>query len=487
MSPPASSPASAIPMKIESSEDTELFLIRNNYSLAANGVGSITTSQPPGLYKIRALRAGAEIDHLIEVGTTPVTHRIDVDPPHGSGPSPSLLKDRDAVAFFAYVAGANGPKRERNRESVFVIGSDHSDPNRHPLRGLYVFPWGNPADAQALQPLRRETRNIAGRVWAAARLDLPPGRYVVEARLDDRTVRTALPVLAGRETHVTISRRDWLGGVADSGAATGHYDADGWRTEWIDLGIDYARSLRYAHVIEKTAPDFAALFATRAKALQRRNSLRIALARHRKLVLDKTLIDALLREKFDDPYVGLAAAHLMFDAIEAKAARAAANKPLGTVAKVDFSPGIVRIVLGNLQTLLGGRPSAKKAADPDLAALLLRAGRVKPHAIRIETAPLYWRSWEILLNAALVDPAVWIDPSLWLEAKAAEGWGCSLVWSPNPISLEQYLDMMPRSSRDLPPSSALEGRFPDAADRRAGELRAQALQYRIPLSVIEKG
>ncbi len=57
----------------------------------------------------------------------------------------------------------------------------------------------------------------------------------------------------------------------------------------------------------------------------------------------------LLRDKFADPYIGVAGAHLMLEAIEKRREREAKGKPLTTVAAAEFPDSLVDEVCDNLR------------------------------------------------------------------------------------------------------------------------------------------
>jgi hypothetical protein len=431
-----------VSVRVESNPDAELFLIAGDYSLAANNVGCLTTRQLPGLYKIRAIRSGVTREEVVEISGDGLNEKFTIDDIPTIAPSPAWPQD-DKRAFFDYVAELNAApvtlKGDQGRTpSIFVFACDTVDSIASPLRGMRIYPWRRVADGRALARDRKDFVTVGNDRWAGLRID-SAAPLVLEIAVDSHVARQFVPLLPDRETHVYVRRRAFV-----TTTKQGSVDIDASlrsRTEWLDIALEFPNGTRkYSGVRREVNGKINDWFPVDAERRESgREAVVSALGRGRRLILNRAAIIGLLEQKFVDPYVGVAGAHLMLEAIEKRTERQEADKPLATVEVAEFPESLVDEVCKNLRRLFGYE-SGQEIDDPDLLAVLLRAGRSTSGKAKIMRPPLYWASWDFLLQRAASDVRVWIEPRLWRELQASTYWGAYLAWIPRRMSVESLVD-----------------------------------------------
>lgn len=466
--PKPSIPAAHAParLRIWSNDGSELFLVDGDLHLTANGVGRLDATVTPGAYKIRAICAGVQREKLIlaEPGSE-LDIAFHVEGIETTGPSANVLGG-GVEAFGRAVAALNraAVRGEPGFRPVFFFASAAPDTGGSLFRGMRVFGWRQTEGAVTLSTLKNKFVTAAARRWEIARLDLASGLHVLDLPAGERRVRMVLPVQDRAETHVSLRGRD---GHSRAGEA--------------NPGQEVAIQLRRESWLMLSNADGADQFehfVGMSDTLELEQSARVALADMRILTLVDEHIDRLLHLKFDDPVIGLVAAHLMFNAIDLRAERMRRERALGTLEQVAFSDDIVKIVLRNLSGVLGqyDATSALPPKNPDLASLFLRAGRSWAEPFALIVPPLLWRSWETLLdprNAAQVA----IEPRLWCETKFHHACGPYFSWDPQRMSAERFIR---RYAPDTAEVAAMTGRISKIAGNIAFETPPRAASEAVP-------
>lgn len=453
-SPVASAPLPAR-LRIRSNDGSELFLVDGSLHLAANGVGQLEARVPPGAYKIRAICAGVQREELILVEPgAELDIAFRVEGVETTGPSASVLgagADAFGEAVEALNRGSIGD--ERGMQAVFFFASAAPDTGGSLFRGMRVFPWRQSKEAISLSTKENRIVTAGTRRWEIARLNLVAGLHVLDLPVGERRMRIVLPVEVGAETHVSLRQRD-----RDHPAGR------------VGAGQDIAIQMRRESGLMLSDSDGAyqlKRFVRMSDTLELEQSARVALADGRLVTLADQHIDRLLHLKFGDPVIGLIAAHLMFNAIDLRAERTRRERALGTLDGVAFSDDLVKTTLRNLSSLMGqyDADSPMPPENPDLASLLLRAGRSWTKPFVLIVPPLLWRSWATLLdpaNAALVS----IEPRLWSETKFHQACGPYFSWDPQRMSAERFIN---RYALDIAEVDAMTARITEIAGNSAFE------------------
>lgn len=485
-----------VSVTVTSNPDAEIFLVRGDLQLAARGVGMLRTALMPGIYKVRVLRGGHIKEQLFEARDIPITLELWID---GLCASP--------------LAGIEGYERllkevrPIERDSIDPIGSitiveqDATGLARSPFAKLRLYPWKQTANALSLTPIRTADKTVS-----VARIDAERVIHVLEFRANGQIVRQLVPFLPRRNVRIYVRRTL----SQTSGSERTPY-------EWIDAEI-HARASDVPY-------DGTQTFEERGLESQRdlEYAARSALGRNRRIVISTEGINALLHLKFDDPLTGLAAAHLMFDALEKSARDKGRGRPAAeSLPDPDFGSDFIDTVCKNLGFLCGAPDSARTSVDldPDLVSIWLRAaslidkdfataanarsalwiragaaaGDGESLQINIKRPPVFWRSWETLVSHAAVDRRIRIETDAWSRVKLASAWGAYFVWRPHRLSVEKYLDAVARpvlerqvsrrhTESSTPASLSPEGGLTGQA-REPVSINDVARSMNIPLSVV---
>jgi hypothetical protein len=391
--------SAGISITLRSNPDAEVFLLDGSFKLVARGVGELQSVQPPGLYKVRIIRAGVVQEKMFQVADKAVSETIMVS---------DLVTKAGAWEGSEALSGLLA--KLPSKGAMVLVVFDDTGIKRSPFEGLTVYPWLDGA-GKSFTADHITGQGKYGPV-AVARVPINAGAAVLEIISNGKTVQQIVPLLPGQEARVFVRRKPWRGSTKSDDAAR----------EWTDVTVQSRHSgVPYGTDV---VPEDSELEV----------SVRSALGNGRKIVVSRNMIMRLLNLKFEDPLIGLAAAHLMFDAMDKVKEKKtdASSAPFS----VDFDGGLVDTVCRNLEQILR-RSSDDKLIDPDLAAVLLRAGKPKP--MRIDRPPVYWRSWETLQREAARNGDIWLDPNMWLRVTFNSAWGPYFVWVPHELSLSDYV------------------------------------------------
>jgi hypothetical protein len=259
-------------------------------------------------------------------------------------------------------------------------------------------PGGDPSRIPAT-----EGHVIGGEAWAIAGTALEAGTYVVQIDDGMRVSEQAIPVSPRWQTRVFVRRQAVPSKLRPAQTKS---------NDLLDVAI---------HMTRVNAP----------VALEPVNEsseiARLALATGSLIGASPRILNILINEKFADPMAGLAAAHLMFDALDA-----ADSKPPPMPPDISELRPQVNVVIANLTRLLQLPPGR----SPDLVALKLRAKMALADDERtIAEPPVYAASWKVLLAASLgAAPQINITPELFVRCAANFTSGAYFAWVPTSVA-----------------------------------------------------
>ena len=425
--------------------DAEIFLIGNDRQLAARAVGKLQTKQPKGLYRIKVTRASAAVEQLLELDTDQ-TIRIDVPGLDGIVPfqrtiAPTDLQEIERLAALATRGDGNsGPANllliGRMPASAQAWKRESPAPDSDsPLSAVKLTSW-SAARASTPEAVKAEMRPIGAELWAFTGKALQPGTYILEIKDGNRVARQAVPVVPNWQTRIFVRRQP----APAVEMAT--------RPELTEFAIHMSRDwmpIALEPVYESS------------------EIARLALAMGSRIVVSREILDIFLDEKFADPVAGIAAAHLMFDALEH--ARSDTSKSSSSLAQtISIGPDLVNEVMTNLLNLL----PMPQGILPDLVAFKLRA-KIPLNAGEkaISEPPIYARSWETLIAASTgAKPQLKISADLFGQCAANFTSGAYFAWSPTTIaSYVEHLIAGNENSLQLAEAAALESAAPSPPTR----------------------
>ncbi len=409
-------------LEVETHPDAEIFLIGNDRQVVARAVGKLKTRQPKGLYRLKVTRAAAATERLVELDNdlrfpNIVVHGLDTVVPFVRTTTPA---NRQAIEQLA-----------RGLESSDVLfigrmplaakgtsGKARAPQAQSPLASVRLMPWGSAAD-NLPETDERPRQTIGSECWSAAGKSLSPGIYVLEIDDGVRAMRQAVPVLARWQTRVFIRRQPPNVAIDPD---------DLRRQDTIDVALHFSARGRPVALEEECESS---------------EVVRWALAMGRRIVYSRDAIDVFLSEKFDDPLAGIAAAHLMLDAVE-RAETQAGSSTTATSIDLTINDDDIAYVMHNLTSLV----QMPQGALPDLVALKLRAHMPLTDAERtVSRPPVYARSWDSLLAASLgSSPRVQLDPEVFKQCAANYAAGAYFGWAPT--SIANYVEHVVTSNQE---------------------------------------
>lgn len=392
-------------LRVKTHVDAELFLIGNDRQLVARAVGELQTVQPKGLYRIKAVRASAAVERLLELDRD-TDIKIDVPGLDTTVPFRRTMAP-EAVAEIEKLA--DEVDGEPTPSKLLLIGripapagSDGGTAEQlWPLSAVRLVHWSSGGEASRIPAT--EGHVIGGEVWAIAGTALEAGTYVLQIDDGTRVSEQAIPVSLRWQTRVFVRRQAVAPALRQA------------QTRSSDL-LDVA--------IHMTRPNAAIALETASESSE---IARLALAGGSLIGASTRVINTLINEKFSDPMAGLAAAHLMFDALDAADSKSGPMPP-----DVSSLRPLVDTVIANLTSLL----QLPAGRSPDLTALKLRAKMALADDERaIVEPPAYAASWKALLGASLgATPQVNIAPELFVRCAANFTTGAYFAWAPTSVA-----------------------------------------------------
>ncbi|HBB97731.1 MAG TPA: hypothetical protein DC054_20315 [Blastocatellia bacterium] len=355
---------------------TEVFVIDGQFNLRDRGIGYLKTLLEPGIYKVK-VRAGFETreqpvilrdkDQTIEISRFNFV-------------SPAPLNQTSKTHEFQMDAASDGSRNvdlsDGQGSSIFIFVRDWTS-DTPPAQVLPSYP--NPGRGLSL-------RNIQGNViadltiqgkqsnqwepWATCNVELNPGAYLLSLETPSgETLEQIIVASPGWQTQVFLLQRSYGEGP------------DSQRADLQGAAILMARQGQGFDPNNDTA---------RLAELAR-----LGLSNARRVLSDD--VRQMLAHKFDNPMLGILAAHLLL---------------------LDKEPelGLLSIVIDNLRMLLPG-------SHPDVDALSLVLNPGAAHTFGVP--PMLRKSWTLVVNATSKRPDIVPDQSL--AAKIA-----THLWSSDP-------------------------------------------------------
>jgi len=360
--------------------ETEIFIIDGEFQLVARGVGFLQVQIQPGIYKVK-YRAGAVTDERLVLAKD---RPIEVSVPQLSFSSPAPLV-RTAKTHEYHMDAARNQSRNIHVKSgtgswIFVFARDwtvsnNSANSENPSQWLSLdHEQGNPiADLD-----KAGSHGGAGDPWAACNLEVAPGTYRlrldIPAKNGQKQVRLEQAIVAspGYQTQVFLLRKAY---------GPQHQD--------------WAADLGGGAILLSRGPGFDP---TRGD-LRQTELARLGLTNRRQLI--STEILDLLKNKFDNPMLGILGAHLL-------------------LLDPQIDQSLLSTVVQNLRSLLG-------LPHPDVEAISLQLKDATSYSFSVP--PMLRRSWELLVAASTKRSSMIVPNSLaagiWDRLWAEGPW---LVW-----------------------------------------------------------
>jgi hypothetical protein len=356
---------------------TEVFVSNARMQLVGQGLGGYRAELPPGIYQIR-LRAGcASKDEVVVLRPGQGQMWMKCPPLDFGSPVPLAATSAAALIDAAVRQSRKLTRRIGHDASIFVFARCAAGRPDHPARGLTLLD----AARRPLADFERESdRGLDADAWSACRIAVNPGAYIVRVQLDVHAVEQALIVPRGYQVQVFLHAADRQRPQPDLSHGAILYAPDG--------EFDPARwDMRVAELA------------------------RIGLSSRRPAIADETL-DAILAGKFDNPMLGIMAAHLALD-------RDADRKE-------DRTRTMLPALLRNLRKTM-------TLPHPDVEALALLVDDLTV-GYQFDWPPMLRRSWAIVVRASAGRDNL-IRAGGWADRIVGRVWGAEpwLQWlSPAP-------------------------------------------------------
>lgn len=444
-------------LRVFGDADSELYVLDSALEKKGYAVGMLDAHFPPGLYKVRAVRAGATVERLIDLQkderidleVTPQTAIAPVGPVYGR-----WWQEIQALADRAFQRLAPGSKREGEarecRSRILFLAHCSGTGLPDPIRELRVSPWGNLRERWSAEDALLE-KVIGDEHWGAWAISMEPGCYQID--MPQTGLRQTLLVVRNFDTRVFIRR-----------VPTGN--------EGENIGADETGAISRTELsIQMAEPNSTVCYSDHYETIE---IARRAMETERPIIVGDYLIDNLLHEKWDNPVMGVMGAHLFLAALE----RDRANRETPSNRSVDLSsvghdPRSVLVeVLDNLDKVLDICPGSQKVRPSDLIALRLRAAPFTGEETDFGTVdhpPMFWAGWEALLKASVPGGPVAISRRLWSRIAQAYPSGPYFGWRRGNTSLDRQIDALIsaqgdsyRSHVSFAPATLWVGRVPDA-------------------------
>ncbi len=364
----------ALVATLRANAGTEIVVTDGRRAKLASGAGTLRIELPPGIYKARFKAGGRFEDRLFEVAGTDVTvqgPRLTIDSPAPLTNSGTTHEFHERIArglrdLPALRRGNGGEIAILVRDSLKVPGS--GEPSA-PWKGLTVQTLAG----RVLANLETDGERDGNLGFGAIRIEVEPGTYLLTQRsATGATVQ--MPIVASPHWRSTL--------FADC----------------LRLGKQRVTDLYGASIV--MGPPYESFQPTD-------ENLWLAELAKQALAMGRASVDAegmsgLLHEKFENPLLGILAAHVLL---------------------LEPNPRIplIATVAANMERLLPGHP--------DLVAIrawLARRGAAEFPEAPLRSPPMLRASWDILVDASFDHPMLLPDDAEWVEFAA--GLSSSTVW-----------------------------------------------------------
>jgi hypothetical protein len=350
----------------------EIYLLDGNFKVQDRGLGRLVGSAPPGLYKVKFKAGAAFVEKLLEL--TPPATQLGLAPNELAFATPVPLEGTTTSHEYH-----RGPAEQLSRKvhkkldkgsQLFVFVRDRKKEfEGDPAKSLRLL------DAEgdvllSLVDIGKGAEPESLESWHGCNVELDPGTYFLDCRAG-KGLRLRMPVVTclGWQTQVFLFRS-----APDESSPP--------RPELSQAGI----------LMNKTGRGFTS---AAVEHLQWSELARMSLARNRAFDSPRDpVIRGMISEKFDDPMLGIYAAHCLL---------------MGPDADRDLLLTLTR----NLESLLG--------RHPDVESLKIALG-MTPATKVWNVPPMLRSSWATIVNASLEHPEI-IPPDSLAARAASRTWG----------------------------------------------------------------
>lgn len=336
---------------------TDIYIIDSQFRLLAHEVRRLDRALPPGIYKVK-FQAGSAV-HEEHVSLEPGGPAVDIRCPplafRSSAPLAGTRITHDYHMDNAHTHSRAVHVRDGQGAQLFLFARAWTDPNgsdrsapfprgQHPATGMTLHDVEGRLVAD-LEHAGTADLNVAD-PWSACNIDLAPGPYRLRLQVPEiGALEQILVAPAGWQVQVFLLQGDY----ADPEQSI-------YRSDLTTSSILLARG----GVGFDPANDSLRLTELARTALTRRH-----------VVVARDLLHQLLESKFENPMLGLYAAHALL----------AASEP---------DRELLQIVVQHLRGMLG--------QHPDVDALALYLGEQVGRAYKVP--PMLRRSWSIVVERA---------------------------------------------------------------------------------------
>jgi hypothetical protein len=394
MSPSSATDTGKLTFQVNAADtETEIFVMDGDLRLVDRGVGSLTTKPlDRGIYKVKACTASAIQEQYVVLKEPGLVVTIGLMAFASPAPLSDTTRTHEYHMHSAQVQSLNVHASHGAGSSIFVFAREWTkdDPDLqaikslNPLRGINLLT----ADGAPLEAIETSavTDSSMPDPWAACNVVLTPGPY-----------RLSLQLPTGDRQELMV------------------FAAAGWQTQ-IFLLQRTSGQTRIADL-----PKAAIYMAHQADGFlpSDRQTRQVELARlglsHQRKVLSSD-ITSMLRQKFDNPMLGILAGHLL---------------------DMSPEPDLLAIVVQNLRIVF-------QTPHPDVEALALAAGMP---VLPCSYAPMLRRSWELISRAASQPKGL---PPLPAVLQFTDR-----IWGEEPWLIRSVLSADDNSLRDMVPDFAL--------------------------------
>jgi len=370
---------------------TEIFVLDGQFRVVERGLGTLHADLEPGIYKVKVRTGYATEEKLVTLRDRPKAVHFDKLPFHSPAPLADTTATGDAQMTHAEQESARFHEysdRPGKGSSLFVFvresetpvrkdatSSETSDPSRtgktpdNPATGLTL----RDLDGNLVSDLASHATTETGpRCWAACHVELDPKPYLLRLDLPSgETVEQTVVTLKDWQSQIFLTLRSFPKAslrLADLATAS-------------HLFARYPFAAAPAAPTAAAAPAAPTPFDSDGPGFRLTELARLGLT-NRRQVLSPSTIDEMLNGKFDNPMLGIYAAHMLllknplddsaFAAYDAQALQSAAASaaPVGPAVEAvrAFAEGVREFktfgtVVKNLRDLVG------KGAHPDVEAL----------------------------------------------------------------------------------------------------------------------
>ncbi|AKJ03458.1 Hypothetical protein AA314_05084 [Archangium gephyra] len=405
--------------------ETEISVIDSSFRTLECQMDHLVTELPPGLYKIR-FRVGPFLQELHQA-LEPGSQGVLVEAPWMRFDSPAPLANTRLTHEYHEEAAEKLSRSDRVHvqlgagSRLFVFTRDWELKGEgHPANGLSL----HDVEGRLLVEFWRagEQGGAGLDAWAACHLELKPGSYRLRVDAGPEGVFEQIIVTcAGWQTQVFLLRTRY-----------GVHDDAPWRPDLSNASI----------LMEHASQDRG--FQAWDERLRLAELARLSLGGRQPYLLQKHLGE-LLKGKFENPMLGLYAAHALLE-----------NRT-SAPASVDSHRPLLHEVVSNLQGLIPGHP--------DVEALRLWLELVSPETLsgRYASPPMLRGSWSIIVEKTGTHPA--LIPADSLAARISRNvWGSSpwLIWqlenapAPHRVATPFMLEMLGSPAGEASPLESLE-------------------------------